>query len=179
MRRAVPLFFGLVLLLSFATPTHAASTFVRHLIRTSVWVTPSPDPTGLDFLPSGQLLVTDSEVDEARRNRGRNVWRITRGGHVERSMSTYKFSHEPTDVAVDGVNGLWYFADDVVSGGRIFVVRLGPDRTTGRGRQAPLIPNHRASGPPIRKAWRTEAGVSGSAMAPAARSFASSRDRTA
>jgi len=120
--------FGLVLLISFATPTHAASTFVRHLIRTSVWATPSPDPTGIDFLRSGQLLVTDSEVDETRLNKGRNVWRITRGGHVERSMSTFRFSHEPTDVAVDSVNGLWYFSDDVVSGGRIFVVNLGADR---------------------------------------------------
>ena len=117
MRRAVPLFLGLVLLLSFAAPTHAASTFVRRLIRTSVWVTPSPDPTGLDFLPSGQLLVTDSEVDETRLNKGRNVWRITRSGRVERSMSTYKFSHEVTDVAVDGVHGVWYFAEDVVNGG--------------------------------------------------------------
>ena len=131
MRRAVPLVFGLVLLLSFATPTHAASTFVRHLIRTSVWAPPSPDPTGLDFLPSGQLLVTDSEVDEAPRSGSRNVWRIKRGGQVQRSMSTYKFSHEPTDVAVDGVKGLWYFADDVASGGRIFVVRLGPDKVYG------------------------------------------------
>ena len=80
MRRAVPLLFGLVLLISFASPTHAASTFVRHLIRTSVWAPPSPDPTGLDFLRSGQLLVTDSEVDEAPRNGSRNLWRITRGG---------------------------------------------------------------------------------------------------
>ena len=131
MRRAVPLLFSLVLLLSFAAPTHAASTFVRHIIRTSVWAAPSPDPTGLDFLPSGQLLVTDSEVDEAPRNGSRNVWRITRGGHVERSMTTYKFSHEPTDVAVDGAKGLWYFSDDVVSGGRIFVVTLGPDKVYG------------------------------------------------
>ena len=132
MRRAVPLFLGLVLVLSFAAPTQAASTFVRRLIRTSVWVTPSPDPTGLDFLPSGQLLVTDSEVDETRLNKGRNVWRITRSGRVERSMSTYKFSHEVTDVAVDGVHGVWYFSQDVGNGGaRIFVVRLGPDKVYG------------------------------------------------
>ena len=132
MRRAVPALFGLVLLISFATPTHAASTFVRHLIRTSVWAAPSPDPTGLDFLPSGQLLVTDSEVDEAPRNGTRNLWRITRGGHVERSMTTYKFSHEPTDVAVDGPKGLWYFSQDAGPGGaRIFVVTLGPDKVYG------------------------------------------------
>ena len=132
MRRVVPLVLGLVLLASFASPTHAASTFFRHLIRTSQWAPPSPDPTGLDFLPSGQLLVTDSEVDEAPRNGTRNVWRITRGGHVERSMSTYKFSHEVTDVAVDGVHGRWYFSQDAGAGGaRIFVVSLGADKVYG------------------------------------------------
>jgi hypothetical protein len=130
-RRLVSIVLGLVLILSFASPTRAAGTFVRHVIRTSVWTTPSPDPTGLDFLPSGQLLVADSEVDETPLNKGRNVWRITRSGHVERSMSTYKFSHEVTDVAVDGAKGLWYFSDDVLTGGRIFVVRLGPDKKYG------------------------------------------------
>ena len=116
-------------LLSLAPPANAADTFVRHVIRTWRWATPSPDPTGLDFLPYGQLLVTDSEVDEMPVNEGRNVWRITRGGHVERAMSTYRFSHEPTDVAVDGARRIWYFSTDV--GARIFVVRLGPDGRYG------------------------------------------------
>ena len=129
MRRFVPLILGPVLLLSMAPPAHAADTFVRHVIRTSRWATPSPDPTGLDFLRNGQLLVTDSEVDEMRVNEGRNVWRITRGGHVIRAMSTYRFSHEPTDVAVHGARDVWYFSTDV--GARIFVVRLGPDGRYG------------------------------------------------
>ncbi len=102
---------------------------MRHVIRTWQWATPSPDPTGLDFLPSGQLLVTDSEVDETPVNEGRNVWRITRGGRVERAMSTYRFSHEPTDVAVDGAHRVWYFSTDI--GARIFVVKLGPDGRYG------------------------------------------------
>ena len=129
MRRFVPLILGPVLLLSMAPPAHAADTFVRHVIRTSRWATPSPDPTGLDFMRNGQLLVTDSEVDETRVNEGRNVWRITRGGHVKRAMSTYRFSHELTDVAVDGARDVWYFSTDV--GARIFVVRLGPDGRYG------------------------------------------------
>ena len=129
MRRAVPLILGPILLLSFAPQAYAADTFVRHVIRTWQWATPSPDPTGLDFLPSGQLLVTDSEVDEVPVNEGRNVWRITRGGRVERAMSTYRFSHEPTDVAVDGARGVWYFSTDI--GARIFVVNLGRDGRYG------------------------------------------------
>jgi len=129
MRRAVPLILGPILLLSFAPQAYAADTFVRHVIRTWQWATPSPDPTGLDFLPSGQLLVTDSEVDEVPVNEGRNIWRITRGGRVERAMSTYRFSHEPTDVAVDGARGVWYFSTDI--GARIFVVNLGTDSRYG------------------------------------------------
>ena len=112
-----------------APPAHAADTFVRHVIRTWRWATPSPDPTGLDFMPNGQLVVTDSEVDETPVNEGRNVWRITRGGHVKRAMSTYRFTHEPTDIAVGGSRHVWYFSTDV--GARIFVVRLGPDGRYG------------------------------------------------
>jgi hypothetical protein len=129
MRRVVPLILGPVLLLSMAPAAHAADTFVRHVIRTSQWATPSPDPTGLDFMRNGQLVVTDSEVDETRLNKGRNVWRITRGGHVKRAMSTYRFTHEPTDVAIDSAHRIWYFATD--AGARIFVVRLGPDGRFG------------------------------------------------
>ncbi len=131
MRAVVPLILGLTLLLTTAPRANAADTFVRHVIRTSHWTTPSPDPTGLDFLPSGRLLVTDSEVEETRVNKDRNVWRITRAGHVVQSMSTLHFSHEPTDVAVDSAHNVWYFADDAAGGGRIFVVVLGPDRTYG------------------------------------------------
>ena len=129
MRRFVPLIVGPVLLLSMAPPAHAADTFVRHVIRTSRWATPSPDPTGLDFMRNGQLLVTDSEVDETPVNEGRNVWRIARGGHVKRAMSTYRFSRELTDVAVDGGRDVWFFSTDV--GARLFVVRLGPDGRYG------------------------------------------------
>ncbi len=119
---------ALTLLLSVASPALGVGTFVRHVIRTSQWSTPSPDPTGIDFLPSGRLLVVDSEVEETRLNEGRNVWRITRSGAVERTMSTLSFSREPTDVAVDGSHNARYFSDDH---GVIFVVQLGPDGVYG------------------------------------------------
>jgi hypothetical protein len=130
MRRVLPIALGLLLVLSSAPPAEAASTRVRNVIRTSQWSTPSPDPTGLDFLRSGKLLVVDSEVEETRLNRRRNMWRITRTGGVERTMSTLRFSDEPTDVAVDNVNGLYFFSDDT-GGGRVYVVRIGRDGTYG------------------------------------------------
>jgi hypothetical protein len=127
-RGILPFALALTLLLSVATPARGVGTFVRHVIRTSQWSTPSPDPTGIDFLPSGQLLVVDSEVEETRLNEGRNVWRITRGGRVERTMDTLRFSREPTDVAVDGRRNRRFFSDDH---GLIFIVHLGPDHIYG------------------------------------------------
>lgn len=127
-RRILPFALALTLLLSVASPARGVGTFVRHVIRTSQWSTPSPDPTGIDFLPSGRLLVTDSEVDETRLDEHRNVWRIGRSGSVKRTMHTLRFSREPTDVAVDGRHNRWFFSDDH---GVIFIVRLGPDHTYG------------------------------------------------
>lgn len=130
MRRIVPFALAIILIFSTAPAAEAATTRVRNVIRTSQWATPSPDPTGLDFLRSGRLLVTDSEVEETRLDKNRNLWRITRDGTVERAMSTLRFSHEPTDVAIDNPNGIWFFSDDI-GGGRIFVRRLGADGKYG------------------------------------------------
>jgi hypothetical protein len=127
-RGILPFALALTLLLSVAPPARGVGTVVRHVIRTSQWDTPSPDPTGIDFLPSGKLLVTDSEVEETRLDEHRNVWRITRGGRVERTMHTLRFSREPTDVAADGRHNRWFFSDDH---GLIFIIRLGPDHTYG------------------------------------------------
>jgi hypothetical protein len=127
-RGILPFALALTLLMSVAPPARGVGTFVRHVIRTSQWSTPSPDPTGIDFYPGGRLLVTDSEVDETPLNQGRNVWRITRLGRIERTMSTLRFSREPTDVAVDGRHNRLFFSDDH---GRIFVIQFGPDRIYG------------------------------------------------
>ena len=103
------------------------------MILTSNWSTPSPDPTGLDLM-NGQLLVTDSEVDETSLDKGRNVWRTSRRGLVKRSMSTYFFSHEPTDIASDMSRNVWYFSDDTPFHGvlgSINVKGLGADHIYG------------------------------------------------
>ncbi len=137
MRRLASIAIAIVVVLSTApmTPVAAASTFVRHVILTSRFSAPSPDPTGLD-LKNGQLLVADSEVDETGLDKGRNIWLTSRRGVVKRSMSTYRFSHEPTDIAADTSRNVWYFSDDtpynLVNGrGSINVTVLGPDRIYG------------------------------------------------
>jgi len=135
MRRLASFALGLIVVLATApaTPVAAASTNVRHVILTSNWSTPSPDPTGLDLM-NGQLLVTDSEVDETSLDKGRNVWRTSRRGLVKRSMSTYFFSHEPTDIASDMSRNVWYFSDDTPfhgDVGSINVKGLGADHIYG------------------------------------------------
>lgn len=126
---------GAVALLVAATlPAAAANSEVRRTILTSSWATPSPDPTGIAVLPSGALLVVDSEVEETPLAAGKNMWRATSAGVVKATMSTLSFSSEPTDVTVDAANGIWYFSDDRAFGGtpgKIFVRNLGADNRYG------------------------------------------------
>lgn len=129
-RGILPVAVAVTLLLSVAPPALGVDTFVRRVIRTSQWETPSPDPTGIDFL-SGRLVVTDSEVEETRLDEHRNVWRITRSGTVERTLHTLRFSDEPTDVVTDRRHNRWFFSDDSEADGVIFIILLGPDRRYG------------------------------------------------
>jgi hypothetical protein len=133
LRRLAPLALGLIVVLSTAAPAAAASTVVRHVIRTSSWSTPATDPTGLELV-NGQLLVVDSEVDETRFDKGKNLWRVTRRGSVLQSLSTLRFSDEPTDIAADPAAHIWYISDDGSFGGiggKVFVKLLGPDNKYG------------------------------------------------
>jgi hypothetical protein len=128
LRRLAPFVFALFVIMPNATPVAATSTAVRHVILTSKWSTPSPDPTGLDLM-AGQLLVSDSEVDETGRYKGKNVWRVSRRGSVLRTMTTKAFSSEPTDIAADLTRNVFLFTDDVKD--RIFIVWRGADHTYG------------------------------------------------
>ncbi len=133
MHRALSLLVAILLTLALVGPATAAGTVVKRKINTSAWSVPSPDPTGLAFLPSGNLLVVDSEVEETAVYEGRNLWRISSAGKVQRTMTTLGFTREPTDVAVNP-RGIWYFADDGDRNnvrGRIYVRNLGPDGRFG------------------------------------------------
>ncbi len=133
MHRALSLLVAVLLTLALVAPAAAAGTVVKRKINTSMWGVPSPDPTGLAFLPSGRLLVVDSEVEETAVDEGKNMWRITTSGDVLKTFSTESFTKEPTDVAVDP-RGIWYISDDGDHNGvrgRIFVRNLGPDGKYG------------------------------------------------
>jgi hypothetical protein len=133
MHRALSLLVAIILTVVLVAPATAAGTVVKRRINTSNWAIPSPDPTGLAFLPSGRLLVVDSEVEETPHNEGKNVWRISTTGQVLKTFSTKSFTTEPTDVAVDPA-GIWYFSDDGDHNnvrGRVFVRNTGPDGRYG------------------------------------------------
>ncbi|HUF59499.1 MAG TPA: hypothetical protein VMR89_08480 [Actinomycetota bacterium] len=96
---------------------------------TSLWVKPSPDPTGLAYhRGQRQLLVVDSEVEETRRWAGANIWRVRLGGRVSRSWSLMRFTREPTDIAFKD-RRILFISDD--NEDRVFRVQRGPDKIWG------------------------------------------------
>jgi len=94
-------------------------------ILSSSWVPPSPDPVGLDVFPNGDLLISDSEVDELPIYDRANTFRTRSNGSLQSTCTTLKFSKEPTGVAIDPANGIIFFSDDVQD--RVFKVDVGRD----------------------------------------------------
>lgn len=136
---------GQIVELSLTEPTApAAVDFSSALIKTtdmSLFKPPSPDPTGLAYLPvSNHLLVSDSDVEETvdgiTHYQGVNIWELTLGGSVVYTTtvssvppSLVHMSDEPTGVAWNPSNGHYYFSDDKVD--RIFDLDPGLDGKIG------------------------------------------------
>src|SRR6266536_2018922 len=112
---------GAIVELSLVEPTAASAiSFRSSLVRTtdtSKWTPPSPDPSGLAYLPrSGTLLMVDGEVEETVSGithfAGANAWEMTLGGSVVRTANISKvaptvvpMTNEPTGVAWNSTNG--------------------------------------------------------------------------
>jgi sugar lactone lactonase YvrE len=124
----------------------AASSFsssLVHTVDTAAWDKPSPDPSGLAYLSGkNRIMVTDGEVEETvggiTHFKGANVWEMTFGGGVLRNANVSKvpptvvpMSNEPTGVAYDPGQDIYYFSDD----GQKAVFRLNPgaDGVVGTG----------------------------------------------
>jgi uncharacterized protein YjiK len=85
---------------------------------------PSPDPSGLTYLPnSDTLLICDGEVEETQEDftyfDGVNVWETTLGGTVVNTVNISKLAptlipmtNEPTGVTWNPNNGHYFFTDD-------------------------------------------------------------------
>jgi hypothetical protein len=122
----------------------AASSFsssLVHTVDTAAWDKPSPDPSGLAYLSGkNRIMVTDGEVEETvggiTHFEGANVWEMTFGGNVIRTANISKvqptvvpMSNEPTGVAYDPAQDIYYFADD--SQKAVFRLNPGADDVVG------------------------------------------------
>lgn len=77
------------------------------------WSPPSPDPAGITLLPSGQLLITDSEVEELDDiYEDANVFTTNASGALQSVADTTSFSDEPTGVTINPNNGHIFITDD-------------------------------------------------------------------
>lgn len=114
---------------TLSVPTSAwATPTVDHVIDTSAWRKPSPDPSGIVHLRrSDHFLVVDGEVEETRVWHRANIWLIDADGTVLRSWNTTRYSAEPTDVAVE--RRTIFITDD--DRDLIFHVRRGRDHRFG------------------------------------------------
>lgn len=100
---------------------------VVQTIDTSAFDPPSPDPSGLDFLPSGKLIMSDGEVDETPHWRKRNVFLVSTDGDLVKTFRTTKYSSEP--VGIEVTKKQLFVSDDAQD--RVFVVKRGKDRRYG------------------------------------------------
>ncbi len=113
-----------------------------HTIDTSAFSPPSPDPSGMAYLPaSNTLLMSDGEVDETVNGvtfyAGANLWEMTLGGTVVRTADVSKrvstvivrMTNEPTGVAWNPSNGHYYVSDDDAT--EIYDLNPGADGRIG------------------------------------------------
>ncbi len=82
---------------------------------TSDFDPPSPDPSGIEYLPnSNTLRIADGEVDEVSLFAGIQVWETTLAGAVGGTSEVQSFTDEPVGVAVNPFDHRLFYSDDTV-----------------------------------------------------------------
>jgi len=109
---------------------NATATLVQ-VIDTSQFHPPSPDPSGITYLPdSGTLIMVDGEVDEMSIFAGKNLFEIDLAGNLLDSGLTMPESDEPVGAAYDPTTGHLFLSDD--TGVRsVYEFNPGPDGRFG------------------------------------------------
>jgi SdiA-regulated len=117
-----------------------------HTIDTAAFSPPSPDPSGLTYLPPPRntLLMTDGEVEETVSGithfQGANVWEMTLGGTVVQTGNVSKVGYqgapppvpmtqEPVGVTWQPSTGHFFVTED--GGKRVYIVNPGADGKLG------------------------------------------------
>ncbi|HSF61226.1 MAG TPA: SdiA-regulated domain-containing protein, partial [Gaiellaceae bacterium] len=132
-----------------ALPAAASIDFTAALVHTidaAAFSPPSPDPSGLTYLPPPRntLLMTDGEVEETVSGithfQGVNVWETTLGGSVVNTGNVSKVGYqgapppvpmtqEPVGVTWDPSTGHYFVSED--GGKRVYNVNPGADSKLG------------------------------------------------
>jgi uncharacterized protein YjiK len=127
-------------------PAAATADFTSSLVKTTNMAVapfspPSPDPSGLTYLPNtNRLMMVDGEVDETVSGvthfQGANVWEMTLGGGVVRTANispvaptVVPMTREPTGVTWNPANGHYYVTDDDAQ--RVYDLNPGADGLIG------------------------------------------------
>jgi hypothetical protein len=121
---------------SYARAADVVHPALVQTIATSAFSPPSPDPSGIVYLPAeDRLLIADSEVDEPGLYQGSNLFTATRAGSGLGSGTLLArgalaaTSKEPSGLAFNASSGTLYVADDDKD--KISLVRPGPDGAHG------------------------------------------------
>jgi WD40 repeat protein len=105
---------------------HSIPATLIETTHTSLFVPPSPDPSGITYIPvSSSLLAVDSEVNQWDFFTGESLYPLNLEGQQLGKLSAFPFTNEPTGLEYNPVNNhLFVSADD---GKEIFELDPGAD----------------------------------------------------
>ena len=99
-------------------------------VATSTFSPPSPDPSGIGYLPDlDRFVISDGEVEEMSIFAGVNLFETTRAGVQTRNGVSQPWSNEPTGVGYNSATHHLLVSDD--SKRDVFDVAAGPDTRFG------------------------------------------------
>ena len=115
---------------SVAAATATVTGSVVRAVQTSTYSPPSPDPSGIAYLPDlDRMIIADGEVDEMSIFRGVNLFETTRTGTQTRNGVSQPWSDEPTGAAYNPANHHLLVSDD--DDREVYDVAAGPDGRYG------------------------------------------------
>jgi hypothetical protein len=105
---------GLTMVAPASASAAAVSATLVHTRLTSTWPAPSPDPSGITYnSTTGQLIISDAEVDEMPLFEGKNLFVSTLAGEqVQPGGVSLPWSNEPTGVAYRASDRNLFVSDD-------------------------------------------------------------------
>ena len=119
-------------IMTMSVPVTDTATAVQAVDTSSDISPPSPDPSGLAWMPEQErLLMADGEINEYSYYAGATLWTLDTGAppSVLDTGTTVGWSAEPTGVAFDAASNRMFVTDDNVK--RIYEVQIGADGVPG------------------------------------------------